>query len=86
MWAVFLFPDVEKFLKKQDKFIKELLLKGFEKLKTENPFVHLQHYEDKKYYKFRIGNYRALIDADFDKKILDVRVLDHRSVIYKRKH
>ena len=48
----------------------------------ENPFHFLEHYEGE-YYKFRVGDYRALIDIDFERKILWVRVLDKRGRIYK---
>jgi len=36
-----------------------------------------------KYYKLRIGDYRALIDVDFDKGFLVVEVLDKRGRVYK---
>ncbi|MEK6932677.1 MAG: type II toxin-antitoxin system RelE/ParE family toxin [Nanoarchaeota archaeon] len=86
MWKVLLSLDVQNFLEKQDKNISTRLKKGLEKLKTDNPFHYLEHFEGQDYYKYRIGDYRVLIDVDFQDKILRVRVLDHRSVIYKRKH
>ncbi len=49
----------------------------------DNPFHFLEHYEGE-YYKLRIGDYRALIDINFEKKILIVQVLDKRGRIYKR--
>ena len=84
MWKVFLSEDVQKFLRKQDKQVEIRLKKGLEKLKIENPFHFLEHYEGEDLYKFRIGEYRALIDIDFQNTILKVQVLDHRSVVYKR--
>lgn len=86
MWVVLLSPDAQDFLNKQDKHLSERIKKGLEKLKTENPFHYLEHFEDKDYYKYRIGDYRALIDIDFGNRILKVRVLDHRRVIYKKRH
>ena len=86
MWDVFLSPDVQDFLNKQDKHMSERLRKGLEKLKTENPFHYLEHFEDQDHYKYRIGDYRALVDIDCENKILRVQVLDHRSAIYKKKH
>ena len=53
----------------------------FEEIK-DNPFRYIEHYEGN-YYKIRIGDYRALIDIDFQKKILYVRLLDKRPRIYK---
>ena len=85
MWDVFLSEDVQAFLKKQDKHIEDRIRKGLEKLKTENPFWYMEHFEGLNYYKYRIGDYRALIDVDFQNKRLQVQVLDHRSVIYRKK-
>ncbi len=64
--------------------MRNCLCKGLEKLKCENPFHYLEHYEGKDYYKFRIGDYRALIDVDFQNKSLKVQVLDKRGRIYKQ--
>ncbi|MEK6938606.1 MAG: type II toxin-antitoxin system RelE/ParE family toxin [Nanoarchaeota archaeon] len=81
-WTVLLSVDVQNFLDKSDNQISKRLKKGLEKLKCENPFHFLEHYEGENYYKYRIGDYRALIDVDFSNKILKVQVLDHRSVVY----
>ena len=84
MWQVFLSDDVQKFLKKQDKQIEVRIRKGLEKLKIDQPFHFLEHYEGEEVYKYRIGEYRALIDVDFQNKVLKVQIVDHRSVIYKK--
>ena len=86
VWVVSLSPDVQNFLKKIDSQIEKRIKKGLKKLETDNPFHFLEHYEGDDYYKYRIGNYRALVDPDFSNKIIRVRVLDHRSVIYKNKY
>lgn len=49
---------------------------------TENPFRFLEHFEGE-YYKLRIGEYRVLIDLDFDNKKIVIQVLDKRGRIYK---
>lgn len=85
MWDVFLSPDVQDFLKKQDENIANRIKKNLGKLKCENPFHFLEHYEGQDYYKFRIGNYRALVDIDYQNKIIKVQVLDHRKTVYKKK-
>ena len=85
MWDVLLSPDVQQFIDRQDKTVAERIRKGLQKLKTENPFHFLEHLEDKGYYKFRVGEYRALVDIDFQNRIIKVQVIDHRSVIYKRR-
>jgi len=33
-------------------------------------------------YKLRIGEYRALVDIDFEKKVMSIRVFDKRERIY----
>jgi mRNA-degrading endonuclease RelE of RelBE toxin-antitoxin system len=83
MWRVQLSLDVQQFLQKQGKQIEERLRKGLEKLKTENPFHFLEHFEGEDFYKYRIGDYRALVDVDFINQILKIQVLDHRGRIYK---
>ena len=72
-----------KFLRKLSDNIKERIKKKF-KVVSENPFYYLQHFEGEDCYRLRIGIYRALIDVDFDRKILFVRVFDKRGRIYKR--
>lgn len=84
IWKVLLSNDVQNFLSKEDKQIVQRLRKGLEKLKIENPFHFLEHFAGEDYYKYRIGDYRALIDVDFQTKTLMIRVLDHRSRIYER--
>jgi len=69
------------FLKKLPKNISERIFNKVESIK-ENPFHFLEHYEGK-YYKLRIGDYRAFIDINFEKKILIIQVLDKRGRIYK---
>ncbi len=51
MWEVLLSLDVQDFLKKQDKHIADRLRKGLEKLKTDDPFHYLEHFEGQDYYK-----------------------------------
>lgn len=72
-----------KFIKNLSENIKERVKKKFIEI-LENPFRYLEHFEEKGCYKVRIGDYRSLIDVDFDRKILFVRVFDKRGRIYKR--
>ncbi len=69
------------YLRKLPRDISERMLKKIDLLK-EDPFRFLEHYEGD-YYKLRIGDYRALIDIDFDSKILTIQVLDKRGRVYK---
>ena len=76
-------PKSFKYLKKLPQDIALRIWKKIDELK-QNPFRYLEHYEGGDFYKFRIGDYRALIDIDFSKKLLFIEVLDKRSRIYKR--
>ena len=68
-----------------DKLPQNIALRIINKLEQikENPFRYLEHYEGE-YYKIRIGDYRALTDIDFQRKIIWARVIDKRGRIYKR--
>ncbi|MBS3073915.1 type II toxin-antitoxin system RelE/ParE family toxin [Candidatus Pacearchaeota archaeon] len=70
------------YLRKLQKDISERIINKVELLK-DNPFRFLEYYEGR-YYKLRIGDYRALIDIDFERKILTVQIIDKRGRIYKR--
>ena len=64
---------------------KELYEKGLKiknKLKLDCDFINKNFYEGD-YYKLRIGDYRALINIDFENKILKIEVIDKRGRIYK---
>ena len=77
-------PKAEKIM---DRLPKETALRITRKLQTikENPFRFLEHIEKENLYKLRIGDYRALIEIDFENEIIIVKVLDKRGRIYKRK-
>jgi len=83
IYSVKLHPKVDKFLKKCEQSLTERIRTKLKLLESE-PFRYLEHYEAKDIYKLRIGDYRALVDIDTLRKIVFVRVLDHRSRIYKR--
>ena len=72
----------QDFLDKLPQNISLRIINKLEQIK-ENPFHFLEHYEGE-YYKLRIGDYRALIDIDFQRKIIWVRIIDKRGRIYKR--
>ena len=76
--------NAKKFLKKLSQNESLRIIEKFEEIKI-NPFRYLEHYEGD-YHKIRIGDYRALVDIDAQRKILFVRVFDKRGRIYKRKN
>ena len=69
-----------------DRIPSEMLPRIVKKIESicDDPFHFLEHYEGAEIYKLRIGDYRALIDIDFTLKKLKVRIVDHRSRVYKR--
>lgn len=71
-----------KFIRKLDANIRERIKEKFIEV-AKDPFRFLEHYEGQGY-KLRIGDYRALIDADAQEKILWIRVFDKRGRIYKQ--
>ena len=76
-------PLVKKYFDKLPENIAQRIIKKLNQIK-ENPFRYLEHFEGQNGFKLRIGDYRAIIDADLQKKILVVRILDKRGRIYKR--
>ena len=69
-----------------NKLPKDISLRIVNKLKQvkQNPFHYLEHFEGGKCFKLRIGDYRAIVEANIENKILVVRILDKRGRIYKR--
>ena len=42
------------------------------------------HGQWKGFFKLRVGDWRIVYKFDFSKQLIDVRLIDHRSKIYKR--
>ena len=71
----------KKSIKKLDKKELNIILGKFEEVRKD-PFRYLKHYEGLGY-KLRIGEYRSIIDIDFKKEILKIRIFDKRGRVYK---
>ena len=76
MWEIKFSSGATKFIRKLDGEVKRRVKIKFGVL-VEDPFRYLKHYEGD-YYKFRIGDFRALISLDFDRKVIFVNVFDKR--------
>lgn len=63
------------FLRKSDKLTAERIVKKIDLVK-ENPELFLERLRQINSYKLRIGDYRAIIDVDWNSKILFVRFAD----------
>ena len=72
-----------KQLSKLEKNIKERIWEKLQLCK-ENPFRFLEHLEQIKGFKLRVGDYRLIIDVDNNREIIEVLKLGHRKNIYER--
>jgi mRNA interferase RelE/StbE len=72
-----------KQLNKLEKNIKERIWEKLQLCK-ENPFRFLEHLEQIKGFKLRIGDYRIIIDVNNVAKTIEVLELGHRKNIYER--
>ena len=81
-YKVELGPKAKKVIIKLPQEISLRIVKKLRQLE-KNPFRYLGHYEGDGY-KFRIGDYKALIDINVENKNLIVRVIDKRGRVYKK--
>lgn len=58
-----------KFIRNLPNDFKKRVKKKFKEIVAE-PFRYLEHFEWENCYKTRIGEYRGLIDVDFDKRFI----------------
>jgi mRNA interferase RelE/StbE len=73
----------EKFLEKLPRDISYRIVHKVNSIKDE-PFHFVEHFEGESYFKLRIGDYRVLVDIKPSDKLIEVRVVGHRSNIYKK--
>lgn len=73
-------PKAAKYVESLPKTIAKRILEKFDEVAVY-PFRYLEHFEGEGY-KLRLGEYRALLDVDFQQRILKVRVFDKRGRIY----
>lgn len=79
-FGVLWFPQPRKYLEKLPEDIAARIFAKVQVVSTD-PFRYLESFEGE-LYKLRIGEYRALVDVDFEKKLLRIRVFDKRERIY----
>jgi mRNA interferase RelE/StbE len=68
-------------LRKQDPPTRDRIVRKLHQA-AANPSRYLERLSAVESYKLRIGDYRAIVDVDWSRKILYVLTLGHRSVIY----
>ncbi len=76
-------PSVEKDFSKLPKEVTHRIFRKCGKTKTD-PFSFWEKITDRKDYKLRIGDYRAIADINFNIKRIEVTKAGHRKNIYKQ--
>lgn len=82
MYSILLVKNVEKFLDTLNEKDRERIIKGLEKLRIR-PEAYLKRLVGEKTYKFRVGDYRLIIDLKKEELIVLVIKIGHRKNVYK---
>jgi len=82
MYEIILAKSVEKFLDKLDSKEKERIILALDKLRIR-PEAYIKRLVGEKLYKFRVGNYRLIIDLNKNQLLILVVKMGHRRNIYK---
>ena len=72
-----------EFLRKLDRSISKRIVQKVDQIKSD-PRRYLEPLKEIGGYKLRIGDYRVIIDVDWDAEIVFVLLIGHRKKIYKR--
>ncbi len=83
MYEIILSKRVEKFLDKMDSQERERIILSLDKLRIR-PASYLKRLVGDTSYKFRVGNYRRIVDLAHDKLLVLVIDVGHRKDIYKK--
>jgi len=70
------------FLNKLEKDIKQRIWDKLQLCKVD-PFRYLEHLEEIKGFKLRVGDYRAILDVDNKTNTINVTKVGHRKNIYE---
>ncbi|NOZ80686.1 MAG: type II toxin-antitoxin system RelE/ParE family toxin [DPANN group archaeon] len=82
MYEIILAKNVEKYLDKLNSKERERIISSLEKLRIR-PEHYLVRLVGEKSYKFRVGNYRLIVDLDNNQLSVLVIKIGHRKNIYK---
>jgi len=82
MYQIIFTPNSEKQLKKLPKEIQVRIINALKRIRIR-PEAYLTKLVDDPAYKFRVGDYRLIIDIIHDKLILLVVKVGHRRNIYQ---
>ena len=84
MYEIILAKKVEKFLDKLDSKDRERIILAIEKLRIR-PDAYLKRLVGDKSYKFRVGDYRLIVDLEKGKLLVLVIDIGHRKNIYNKR-
>ena len=83
MYEIILAKNVERYLDKLNSKDREKIINSLDKLRIR-PEHFLVRLVGSKSYKFRVGNYRLIVDLNKDKLVVLVIEIGHRRNIYKK--
>lgn len=65
-----------------DKPVRERIARKLQRVAL-NPARHLTRLSSVEAYKLRVGDYRAIVDVDWQREVLYVLSVGHRSTVYR---
>ena len=81
-WTAIWSDNAKKELKRLSSDIQKRILDKTDDVE-ENPFQYLEKMVGKPFYKYRVGNYRIIVDVVNDKLVLYLLKVKKRSRVYK---
>ncbi|MGI9566669.1 MAG: type II toxin-antitoxin system RelE family toxin [Nitrosopumilus sp.] len=81
-WTAIWSDNAKKELKRLPSDIQKRILDKTDDVE-ENPFQYLERLTGRSFYKYRVGNYRIIVDVINDKLILYLLKVKKRSRVYK---
>ena len=83
-WTVIFTSKAERDLEKIPDDISKRIILRLEEIAQDNPYHKLDKMTNSPYYKFRVGDYRGIVNIVNDKMILYMVKARHQSNIYKK--
>ena len=81
-YSIVFSPPAQKQFDKIEKSVQDRILSSLDRLKVR-PYEYVKKLSGYQYYRFRVGDYRLILDIINDKLIIIVIEVGHRKNIYK---
>ena len=81
-YSIVFSPPAQKQFDKLEKSVQDRILSSLDRLKVR-PYEYVKKLSGYQYYRFRVGDYRLILDIINDKLIIIVIEVGHRKNIYK---